>query len=150
MNLITMSAIMVTLFFGGPDGPGFHFVRWLWPILWFLGKTVVFLYVYVWIRAALPRLRYDQLMDLGWKRLIPLSLAWLLVIAAVRLHAGDAWGFAVFGGCLVAGAALWKALQVSRRRRELQAVDERTDRPARIFRPAGLRPVRGGDGGGGQ
>ena len=149
MNLITMSAIMVTLFFGGPDGPGFHFVRWLWPILWFLGKTVVFLYVYVWIRAALPRLRYDQLMDLGWKRLIPLSLAWLLVIAAVRLHAGEAWGFAVFGGCLLAGAALWKALQVSRRRRELQASDEQTDRLARIFRPADLGPVRGGDGGGG-
>ncbi|MGH9294759.1 MAG: complex I subunit 1/NuoH family protein, partial [Acidimicrobiales bacterium] len=65
MNVITMSAIIVTLFFGGPDGPGFHVVRWLWPILWFLGKTVVFLYVYVWIRAALPRLRYDQLMDIG-------------------------------------------------------------------------------------
>ena len=72
--MITMSAIMVTLFFGGPDGPGFHFVRWLWPIAWFAGKTVVFLYVYVWIRAALPRLRYDQLMDLGWKVLIPFSL----------------------------------------------------------------------------
>jgi NADH-quinone oxidoreductase subunit H len=150
MNLITMSAIMVTLFFGGPDGPGFHFLRWLWPILWFLGKTIVFLYVYVWIRAALPRLRYDQLMDLGWKRLIPLSLAWLLVIAAVRLHAGDAWGFAVFGGCLVAGAALYKALHVSRRRRELQAFDEQTDRTPRIFRAADLRPLRGGDGGGGQ
>ena len=83
MNTITMSAIMVTLFFGGPDGPGFHFLRWLWPILWFLGKTVVFLYGYVWIRAALPRLRYDQLMDLGWKVLIPLSLGWLLVVAGI-------------------------------------------------------------------
>ena len=88
-------------------------------------------------------------MDLGWKRLIPLSLVWLLVIAAVRLHAGEAWGFAVFAGCLAAGAALWKALQVSRRRRELEAVDEQAGRPARIFRPAGLGPVRGGDGGGG-
>jgi len=82
MNTITMSAIMVTLFFGGPDGPGFHFLRWLWPIVWFGGKTVVFLYAYVWIRAALPRLRYDQLMDLGWKVLIPLSLGWVLVLAA--------------------------------------------------------------------
>src|SRR5205823_2170494 len=84
MNTITMSAIVVTLFFGGPDGPAPHVVRWLWPILWFLGKTIVFLYVYVWIRASLPRLRYDQLMDLGWKRLIPLSLFWLLVVAACR------------------------------------------------------------------
>ena len=53
MNMITMSAVMVTLFFGGPDGPGFHFLRWLWPILWFTGKTIVFMYIYVWIRAAL-------------------------------------------------------------------------------------------------
>jgi NADH-quinone oxidoreductase subunit H len=73
MNTITMSAITVTLFFGGPDGPVPHVahLQWLWPILWFLGKTIAFLFVFVWFRAALPRLRYDQLMDLGWKRLIP-------------------------------------------------------------------------------
>src|ERR1700680_2163143 len=63
MNTITMSAIVVTLFFGGPNGYIFHFARWLWPILWFAGKTLAFLYLQVWIRAALPRLRYDQLMD---------------------------------------------------------------------------------------
>ena len=69
MNTITWSAVIVTLFFGGPDGPGFHFLTWLWPILWFLGKTVVFCYVQVWIRAvACHGLRYDQLMDLGWKQ----------------------------------------------------------------------------------
>ncbi|MGH9293295.1 MAG: NADH-quinone oxidoreductase subunit NuoH [Acidimicrobiales bacterium] len=119
MNVITMSAIIVTLFFGGPDGPGFHVVRWLWPILWFLGKTVVFLYVYVWIRAALPRLRYDQLMDIGWKCLIPLSLGWLLVIAAAQLSA--AWGGGVAAGCIVAGGTLGMSLRVSRKRRELAA-----------------------------
>jgi NADH-quinone oxidoreductase subunit H len=118
-NTITMSAIMVTLFFGGPDGPGFHFLTWLWPILWFLGKTVVFLYGYVWIRAALPRLRYDQLMDLGWKRLIPLSLGWLLVIAGARISA--AWTFGVLGGCILAAGVLNQSIQVSRRRRELLA-----------------------------
>ena len=66
MNTITMSAITVTLFFGGPDGPIPHIphTQWLWPILWFLGKTIVFLFVFVWLRATLPRLRYDQLMDL--------------------------------------------------------------------------------------
>jgi NADH-quinone oxidoreductase subunit H len=119
MNMVTMSAIMVTLFFGGPDGPGFHFLRWLWPILWFGGKTFVFLYVYVWIRAALPRLRYDQLMDMGWKTLIPLSLGWLLVIAGADLHV--AWLFGVFGGCVLAAAVLAQALRVSRQRRELEA-----------------------------
>ncbi|MHB1503770.1 MAG: NADH-quinone oxidoreductase subunit NuoH [Acidimicrobiales bacterium] len=110
MNTITMSAIVVTLFLGGPDGPGFHFLTWLWPILWFLGKTVAFLFFYVWLRAALPRLRYDQLMDLGWKRLIPLSLAWLLVVAAVLVDRW--WGLAVAGGLVVAGGLLWRALRV--------------------------------------
>jgi NADH-quinone oxidoreductase subunit H len=116
MNMITMSAIIVTLFFGGPDGPGFHVVPWLWPILWFLGKTLVFLFIYVWLRAALPRMRYDQLMDLGWKGLIPLSLGWLLVIAGILLS--PAWGFGVLGGCVVAGLILARALQVSHSRRE--------------------------------
>ncbi|MGA2530016.1 MAG: complex I subunit 1 family protein [Acidimicrobiales bacterium] len=116
MNTITMSAVMVTLFFGGPDGPGFHFLRWLWPIVWFLGKTVVFMYVYVWIRAALPRLRYDQLMGIGWKVLIPFSLGWLLVVAAFRV--GTVWGFGVFVGCAIAGAGLWQALRVAHARRE--------------------------------
>jgi NADH-quinone oxidoreductase subunit H len=80
-----MSAITVTLFFGGPDGPDPHIPHtyWLWPIVWFLLKTLVFLFVFVWLRAALPRLRYDQLMDLGWKRLIPMTLGWLLLVAAV-------------------------------------------------------------------
>jgi len=115
MNMITMSAVVVTLFLGGPDGPGFHVVRWLWPILWFVGKTLVFLFCYVWLRAALPRLRYDQLMELGWKRLIPLSLAWLLVIAAVMIN--PAWGFGVLGALIVASVFLWRALAVGSGRR---------------------------------
>jgi NADH-quinone oxidoreductase subunit H len=116
MNTITMSAIIVTLFFGGPDGPAPHVVQWLWPILWFLVKTVILLYVYVWIRATLPRLRYDQLMDLGWKRLIPLSLFWLLVVAGMLLD--SRWGFAVFGGGLLFGLMLYQAIRVSRGRLE--------------------------------
>ena len=119
MNLITMSAAMVTLFFGGPDGPGFHFLRWLWPILWFLGKTGAFCFVYVWIRAALPRLRYDQLMDLGWKWLIPISLGWVLVVAG--LLDSKAWGFGVLAACIVAGGLLYQARTVSRVRREALA-----------------------------
>ncbi len=130
MNAITMSAIMVTLFFGGPDGPGFHFVRWLWPILWFLGKTLVFLYGYVWIRAALPRLRYDQLMDLGWKRLIPLSLGWLLVIAATSINA--VWGFSVLGGGIVAAGVFYQSLRVSSRRREALAMEGGLGRAGRL------------------
>jgi NADH-quinone oxidoreductase subunit H len=110
MNTITMSAVIVTLFLGGPDGPRFHFVSWLWPIVWFLGKTLIFLFVYVWLRAALPRLRYDQLMDLGWKVLIPLSLAWVLVVAAVLV--GRWWGVAVIAGLIVGAALLLRAVRV--------------------------------------
>jgi NADH-quinone oxidoreductase subunit H len=86
MNTITMSAVVVTLFFGGPNGwiPRFIPTSDLWmPVLWFLAKTAAFCFIYVWFRAALPRLRYDQLMDLGWKRLIPMTLAWLLLVASI-------------------------------------------------------------------
>ncbi len=85
MNTITMSAVVVTLFFGGPNGliPPIAGATIYMPIIWFVLKTVAFCFIYVWFRAALPRLRYDQLMDLGWKRLIPMSLAWLLVVASI-------------------------------------------------------------------
>ena len=116
MNTITMSAIAVTLFFGGPDGPGFHFLPWVWPIIWFLGKTVIFCYVQVWIRASLPRMRYDQLMSLGWKVLIPSSLLWLLLVAGFNISA--AWGFAVFAGGVLGFGMLIQAIRVGRRRRE--------------------------------
>jgi len=116
MNTITMSAVVVTLFFGGPDGPGFHFLRWLWPIAWFGAKVGAFLYLQVWIRAALPRFRYDQLMDLGWKVLIPLSLGWLLIVAGVIQSV--AWFVALAVAVALAGALLVRAVRVSRRRRQ--------------------------------
>lgn len=80
MNVITMSAIMVTLFFGGPAGPIFFGLTWLWPTVWFLVKVLAFLFVFVWFRATLPRLRYDQLMSLGWKVLIPVMLFVLMFL----------------------------------------------------------------------
>jgi NADH-quinone oxidoreductase subunit H len=117
MNLVTMSAIMVTLFFGGPSGPWNPtgpLLHWLIPIVYFVVKVFLFISVYVWIRATLPRLRYDQLMDLGWKVLIPLGLYWLLVIAAIKAdRTYTVW--AVVGGG-VAGAGLYRALAVGRAR----------------------------------
>ena len=88
-NTITMSAIVVTLFLGGPAGPVPIGPDWAWGFVWFFLKTLVFLFMYVWFRATLPRLRYDQLMDLGWKKLIPFSLVWLLGLAAVRTLDGE-------------------------------------------------------------
>lgn len=86
MNVVTMSAIIVTLFFGGPAGPDLGFLPgWLWGFVWFFAKLLVFLFTFVWFRATLPRLRYDQLMNLGWKVLIPLSLGWLLILAGIRM-----------------------------------------------------------------
>ena len=82
MHAITISAVAVTLFLGGWHGPMFHVVRWLWPLLWFLVKLFAAIFVLVWIRATLPRFRYDRLMNLGWKVLIPVGLLWILVTAA--------------------------------------------------------------------
>ena len=112
MNTVTMSAIVVTLFLGGPDGPGptTGFPGAFVPVGWFLLKLMVFLFMFVWLRATLPRLRYDQLMDLGWKKLIPLSLFWMLVLAAMILN--RRYGFAVFAGGIVLGLLLLRAVQV--------------------------------------
>jgi NADH-quinone oxidoreductase subunit H len=112
MNVITMSAIVVTLFLGGPDGPTPHvfILSWVVPVAWFLGKTLLFLFTYVWLRAALPRLRYDQLMDLGWKVLIPLSLVWVLVVAGVLV--GGWWGGGVFLATAAAFGLLLRAVGV--------------------------------------
>jgi NADH-quinone oxidoreductase subunit H len=95
MNTITMSAIIVTLFLGGPAGPIGPGPEQLWPIFWFMLKLMVFLSAFVWARGTLPRFRYDQLMDLGWKRLIPVSLLWLLFIGAIRIGRDQDWNAAV-------------------------------------------------------
>jgi NADH-quinone oxidoreductase subunit H len=84
VHMVVISAMAVTLFFGGWDGPVFGFLSWLWPIIWFTIKTVAFLYLFVWLRATMPRLRYDRLMWLGWKRLIPGALVWIMVTATVN------------------------------------------------------------------
>ncbi len=86
--MISMAAVATTLFLGGWDGPTWEgsipgWISALLPIMWFLIKVVALLFVYIWIRATLPRFRYDQLMQLGWKRLIPAALVWLMVSTVV-------------------------------------------------------------------
>jgi NADH-quinone oxidoreductase subunit H len=108
MNLITMSAIIVTLFFGGP-APAFGPDGVLIGMAWFVLKLVFFLFVFVWIRATLPRFRYDQLMDLGWKRLIPAALGWLLLLGAIRIGQDEEW----FASNDVANAAVIVGISVA-------------------------------------
>jgi NADH-quinone oxidoreductase subunit H len=72
INLITLSALCVTLFLGGWHGPGWDGASWAGP-LWFIGKLVILLFVFIWMRTTLPRLRYDQLMRFGWKVLLPVA-----------------------------------------------------------------------------
>jgi NADH-quinone oxidoreductase subunit H len=91
MNVITMSAIIVTLFLGGPAGPHLFGPDLLWGPIWFFAKVFVFLFIFVWFRATLPRFRYDQLMDLGWKAMIPLALGWLLLLASLRIARDRGW-----------------------------------------------------------
>jgi NADH-quinone oxidoreductase subunit H len=78
INMLTLSALAVTLFFGGWEGP------WapLGP-LWFLIKLAIAVFVFIWLRATLPRLRYDQLMRFGWKILLPVATLNALVTAAI-------------------------------------------------------------------
>jgi NADH-quinone oxidoreductase subunit H len=137
MNTITMSAITVTLFFGGPDGPVPHIphLYWLWPIVWFLAKTIAFLFVFVWLRAALPRLRYDQLMDLGWTRLIPLSLGWLLVVAGFVVDGW--WGIGMAGAVVLAAVMLRRAFAIGSDREASRSILPATG--VRLWsRPEGL------------
>ncbi|MCY4134338.1 MAG: NADH-quinone oxidoreductase subunit NuoH [bacterium] len=124
MNTITMSAIVVTLFLGGPNGPDFTTVGWLSGVLWFFAKLMLFLFAFVWLRATLPRFRYDQLMDLGWKLLIPLSLGWLLVLASYDVAGDRGWNRGVAVIVMLAimaalGGMLVLALRAARHRREL-------------------------------
>jgi NADH-quinone oxidoreductase subunit H len=92
-NMITASALMATLFFGGWDVPFTGrdnigpFSGWLTllSILIFLLKTSFFLFVYIWVRWTVPRFRYDQLMSLGWKVMLPTALAYIIIVAAAIL-----------------------------------------------------------------
>ena len=92
MQVISMSAITVTLFLGGPAGPTFGLAdggTWaqiaaaLLGFVYFAMKTAIFVFVFIWFRGTLPRMKYDRLMDLGWRLLLPFGLAWVMATATV-------------------------------------------------------------------
>jgi NADH-quinone oxidoreductase subunit H len=89
-NMVTQSAMIATIFFGGwsmpwLDGPPWTVLKWILSVGFFLGKVLFFLFVFMWIRWTLPRFRYDQLMSLGWKVLLPWSLAYIVIVAGAVL-----------------------------------------------------------------
>lgn len=111
MNVVTMSGVIVTLFLGGPEGPEiFPLPGWLWGLFWFSAKTIVFLGVFVWFRATLPRFRYDQLMNLGWKVLTPLALFWFLMLATFEVGKDRGWNFFITLACVTGAFILGLSL----------------------------------------
>ncbi|TYL44908.1 NADH-quinone oxidoreductase subunit NuoH [Nocardioides sp. BGMRC 2183] len=95
INMATVSALAATLFLGGWAAPFWIDEIWAganegyWPVLWFFGKVFFFIFIFIWLRGTLPRLRYDQFMAFGWKRLIPISLVWIIAVATMRVARDD-------------------------------------------------------------
>jgi NADH-quinone oxidoreductase subunit H len=124
VNTVTVAAVATTLFLGGWRGPAPDFLPWLWPLLWFLLKVTAIIYVFILVRGTLPRMRYDRLMNFGWKVLIPFGLLWVLVTGAVVVLPQELGRRAVFiGGAAVLGVVLLASLiaPVFARRPEVKA-----------------------------
>jgi NADH-quinone oxidoreductase subunit H len=99
VNMVTVSAVATTLFLGGWRAPWPISTFWeganhgWWPMLWFVIKVQLLLFFFIWLRGTLPRVRYDQLMKLGWKVLIPVSVVWLMLVATVRALRNENYNF---------------------------------------------------------
>jgi NADH-quinone oxidoreductase subunit H len=155
INVTTVCAIATTLFLGGWRAPwplslvgdGTLNTGW-WPVLWFLGKLFLLLFGFIWIRATLPRLRYDQFMRLGWKVLIPFSLVWILVVAAFRQLTNEGRSrmeTLMYVGIPIAALVLiWSFVTESRANRRAAAEQEQIDAAAAAQRDAYPIPVLSG------
>jgi NADH-quinone oxidoreductase subunit H len=158
MNVVTMSAIMVTLFFGGPLGPTFGLenvdgwvgtlVPGLLGLVWFFLKMAVFIFLFILLRGALPRMKYDKLLTLGWRVMIPLGLVWaiatgLVVVARDELGTAGDW---VAAGVRLAFTVLVlvtvnRVMVSSRRPAGLSAADEDRLSPSMATSPSTVEPI---------
>jgi NADH-quinone oxidoreductase subunit H len=135
VNMVTVSALATTMFLGGWRAPFGLAHIWpaanhgYWPVLWFLGKTLCFIFWFIWLRGTLPRMRYDQFMAFGWKVLIPVSLAWIVVVAVVRrLKAENLLDQnALVWGAVAAGIVFLLTFVVPERKKPAAPVEDDTD-----------------------
>jgi NADH-quinone oxidoreductase subunit H len=146
VNMITVSGLATTLFLGGWAAP-WPISVWpgansgWWPLLWFVIKVSIFMFGFIWLRASLPRIRYDQLMRLGWKVLIPGALVWTLAIATIRVwkRQGGSPGVYVVAGLIVAALILlaWAGDAAASKRARLEAQEDAAETEAE----GGVYPV---------
>jgi NADH-quinone oxidoreductase subunit H len=147
INMTTVAALATTLFLGGWRAP-WPITVWpdantgWWPLLWFLAKLLILLFCFIWLRGSLPRIRYDQLMAFGWKVLIPVSLAWILMVATVRVALQHRHSIPVYiiAGAIVAVLLLlaWRADVAAERRRT--ATEREREVPAAAAIPGAPGP----------
>ncbi len=149
INMVTVSGLATTLFLGGWMAP-WPISVWpgansgWYPMLWFLAKVLILMFCFVWLRGTLPRIRYDQLMRFGWKVLIPLSLAWILVIATIRVwrqHGGSPAVYIVAGLLVVALMALLFLGDLAAQRRQAAAEEAAAELAPPAAGAAGDQPA---------
>jgi NADH-quinone oxidoreductase subunit H len=145
INMVTVSALATTLFLGGWLAP-WPLSLWegansgWWPLLWWLIKVQIFIFIFIWLRGTLPRMRYDQFMKFGWKVLIPVSIAWIMIVSVARLLRNDVavstTEILISGAVLIALLLVvsW-ALQVRQDRRDRAAEQAEAEAAARGFDP---------------
>ncbi|WP_435601164.1 NADH-quinone oxidoreductase subunit NuoH [Streptomyces sp. C10-9-1] len=151
VNMVTVSAVAVTLFLGGWRAPYPVSAFWeganhgWWPMLWFVLKVQLLLFFFIWLRGTLPRVRYDQLMRLGWKVLIPVSVVWLMLVATVRALRNENYEFQQIvlyvAGAVIAVLLLSLVADVFRGRREKEAEAARAAEAGPFDPMAGGFPV---------
>ena len=143
INMVTVSALATTLFLGGWRAPWplslWHGANagW-WPMLWFTGKVILAIFIFVWLRGTLPRLRYDQFMAFGWKVLIPINLVWICDITAVHVLRDRGWewwrAIAVPGSITVLlvgvpGLMIWEGARARRAADRADAEEDAASEP---------------------
>nr|WP_040433403.1 NADH-quinone oxidoreductase subunit NuoH [Actinoplanes globisporus] len=142
INMITVSAFCTTLFLGGWRAPWpitaiWHGANSGWfGLIWFFVKVLIFLFGFIWLRATLPRMRYDQFMRFGWKVLIPVNLVWILFLSYVKVannHLSDRDKWLTIGGIVVVVLAVAMFWPASRKPRQVSIEEQLAARPPGSF-----------------